>query len=123
MAAAKRKPRAAYEEELQGSACNKIDDICIDLTKTTIAQANARTKDNAQNTNICFKLDHGTTYFLNDKTIKQLLKKIEDERMLDGNRKDNEYQNLVTFQPRRNPCIFSEWRRSGADPREVSLSF
>ena len=42
------------------------------------------------------KLDNGTTYFLNDKTMNQIVNnKIEDEHMPDGNRKDNDYQEVV----------------------------
>ena len=98
----KQKERTAYEEHiiesLQLFASKKIDDVSVDLRKITIAKAITLTKEIVQNTKIGFKLDNGTTYFLNDKTINQLLKnKIEDEHLPDGNRKDNEYQNLVSF--------------------------
>ena len=44
------------------------------------------------------RLDNGTTYFLNDKTINQLMKnKIEDEHLPDGNRKDGDYQEMVNL--------------------------
>ena len=98
----KPKERKEYEEhlieELQYLADKKIEDVSVDLKKITIARAITLTKEIVQNTKIGFKLDNGTTYFVNDKTINQLLKnKIEDEHLPDGNRKDNEYQNLVSF--------------------------
>lgn len=71
MAAAKRKARIAYEDnlvqELKDFASKNIDDVSIDLTNITIAKATQRTKEKVQNTQIGFNLHNGTTPFLNDK--------------------------------------------------------
>ena len=49
------------------------------------------------------KLDNWTTYFLNDKTMNQIVNnKIEDEHMPDGNRKDNDYQEVVKLSEKTN---------------------
>ena len=102
LATAKRKARTAYGEELieelKDFASKKIDEVKVDLKTITIAKAIQRTKELVHNTKIGFKLDNGTTYFLNDKTINQLLRnKIEDEHLPDDNRKGGDYQELVTF--------------------------
>jgi len=98
-----RKGRRAYEEEIADDfqEFNKkdSDEVKIDLTKITIKRAIRLIQENVHNVKLGFKLDNGSTYFLNDKTINQLMRnRIEDEHLPDGNRKDNDYQELVSFQ-------------------------
>ena len=98
-----RKGRRAYEEEIAADLeeFNKkdSDEVKIDLTKITIKRAIRLIQENVHNVKLGFKLDNGSTYFLNDKTINQLMRnRIEDEHLHDGNRKDNDYQELVSFQ-------------------------
>lgn len=86
----------ALIEKLKKFQKKEIDSITFDLTKITIKLIIALIKENTHDIKLGFKLDNNTTYFLNDKVINELLKnKIEDEHLPDGNRKDNEYQQLV----------------------------
>jgi len=98
-----RRGRRAYEEEIvdELEKFNKkdSDEVKIDLTQLTIKRAITLIQQSVHNVKLGFKLDNGSTYSLNDKTINQLMRnRIEDEHLPDGNRKDNDYQELVSFQ-------------------------
>jgi hypothetical protein len=72
--------------------------VKIDLTKISIKSVLHIINHELTDVKLGFKLDDGSMYFLNDKTKNDLMKgNIEDEHLPDGNRKDNEYQELVKF--------------------------
>ncbi len=65
-------------------------------------------KQNLDNMKLKITLDDKSSYFLNDKTMNNLMKnKIEDNHLPDGNRKDNEYQEVVNLSAKTKYFILS----------------
>jgi len=86
----------------------KIEDVTIDLTKISIKYVLHIINHEIPNAKLGFKLDDGSMYFLNDKTKNDLEKgNIEDDHLPDGNRKDNDYQEMVNIHTKtRNITLF-----------------
>ena len=96
----KAKEKSLYVKELTDKIndlqSKKVKEVNFDLSKISVKRAAHLIKQNIHDMKLGIKLDNGTTYFLNDKTMNQIVNnKIEDEHMPDGNRKDNDYQEVV----------------------------
>ena len=103
----KAKEKSSYVKELTEKIndlqSKKINEVNFDLSKISVKQAAHLIKQNIHDMKLGIKLDNGTTYFLNDKTMNQIVNnKIEDEHMPDGNRKDNDYQEVVKLSKKTN---------------------
>ena len=86
----------ALVESLKALRSGGVKDVPIDLELVSVKHALRLIEQNASGLKLSIKLDDGTLYFLNDRTIKQLEKgKIDDKGVAQDAEKDSQYDEVV----------------------------